>query len=255
MAEPVEQFADADLVPHGFLDTNLPRYKSIDQLPELHTAASKLLSQLDNYSQDITWQLESVLSELSHVRNRLNYELELLRGDVIGLAKDVAMARPTVENTVQLPADSKPIAQLERLDRAKQQMEAVQRVFVEAKQFDEQKITSDVMSLIDSGNLDAALAKVERAAELCQVWKGTNGYGGKLKFVTGLRKKVETIISTEPSSPTGSRPSSQAGSQAGARPDSPATSRPSSSQQGSPEGAVGSDSYYSIIGQFQRKIF
>ena len=230
----IEKFSNPEVVPHGFIDSSLPQFKASSQLSELHSKASLLLSQVDHHSQDLTWQLENLTNELLRTSNKVNYEIEILRSDASNLADDMKnVSLPKVDALKQL--DNSAITQLQRLDIVKNKMKEVQKVFDEANEFNEDKIEQQVNLLLESDDLESALKRVERCAELVQVWKGTSAYSAKQKFVSSLRKKVENALNK-----TDIRSSSETASSPSANP--------------SPNQPSESDGYYGLIEQLQRKI-
>ncbi|ANB11662.1 hypothetical protein AWJ20_4483 [Sugiyamaella lignohabitans] len=255
-SEIISKFSDPELVPHVLLDTTLPKYKSTEQLPELQSSASQLLSQLDTYSQDITYQLETVLSELVRAKSRLNYEIDLLKSDLSALSNTTSIeARTQIEAASGSARTAKVISRLEKLDTVKRNMQKTQQIFTEAKNFDESKITSTVLSLVESGDIEAALAKLDSASEICLVWKGTALYTQRTKFIAGLRKRVDAIIAEKHRTSTSTPPPSGLSQlQSQSQPSTGTTPQPRSSTA-SPVSSTTADSYYSLIGQFQKKIF
>lgn len=208
----LETFSDPDLVSHGYLDTALEQYNPLTQQAELHSATSQLLSQLDHASQELTWKLESTMSELCKSGPRLNYEVELLRSGVAGLVSDIEEVEEgerknksaNSENDKDSSKDSSnnenseatmAMRRLQQLEKVRHKMQEVEAVLREAQQMDqpegEQAITSEIILLVDAGDLEGAVKKVERLAELVPVWKGTARYSAKVKFVGTLRKRIE----------------------------------------------------------------
>lgn len=237
----VEQFSSSDLVPHGYIDENLSKYTGEEQLPELHSSASNLLSELDNYSEEITWQLENTMGELVRSTNRLNYEVELLKSDVNGLALDMRETTgPKMKSLLKEAERDSSLEQLKRLDIVKANMEKVRQVFEDAKAFDEQKITQEVLNMLNNGNNEAALARIDHWESVCQVWKSTTVYNAKTSFINGLRKRVQAIVSAAKEEDSNIN-SSSAVSEVPSRLDSASSDV--------------NKSYYGLINQLQRKIF
>jgi hypothetical protein len=240
LSEIVVQFTSPELVPHGYIDENLSKYTGAEQLPELHSSASNLLSQLDHHSQEITWQLETAIGELVRSTSRLEYEVELLKSDVDGLEVDIQdSTRPKFNNLVESGnnLNEASLEKLRKLDRVKANMQKVKQVFEQAKSFDETAIGQEIMTMVNNGKTDSALSKLGYWESLCIVWKGTAMYNGRINFVKGLRKRVQAVI-TSAEDDERSRSSME---EFPSRPDS-----------------ANSDvnkSYYGLIGQIQRKIF
>lgn len=241
----IDQFSDVDLVPHGFLDLSLPPYKSTDQLSDLHSKSSKLLSELDHYSQDITWKLETALGELSRSGKRLNYEVEMLKSEVSGLVSDVdEQAAPMVKNLVDKSSPDDADSRLQVLDTVRSRMLEVQKIFEEASRYDENRITNDVVTAINGGHLDVAESQIQHIEKLIEIWKGTSVYDSRVKFVAGLKKRLRAIVDSNSSRGTMSEPTSRLAS-ASPLPDTVKSQTPDNSSEG----------YYGLINQLQRKIF
>lgn len=244
----VKRFADARLVPHGLVDVSLGRFDGPESLGTLHSAATRLSSRFDHYAEEVTWRLDEALAGLDAAQTRLSYEIEALESDVQALARDVTKAAQPRQATAKQETneDGKTktpgVAQrLERLETARAKMQEVMAVFEAARAFDEDQITREVLSL--AGNKDggaAARARVNEARKLIEVWKGTTVYGQRQRFVTGLSKRVEAIVGAQAEQER--RP--------GAASSASGVSDSDRSREATP-----SEGYYSLINQFQRKIF
>lgn len=239
----LETFSDPNLVSHGYLDTALERYNPLTQQAELHSATSQLLSQLDHASQELTWKLEETMTDLLKSGPRLNYEVELLRSGVAGLVSDIdEVSEKRVEPTESSKA-SEAMRRLEQLERVRSKMQEVEAVLREAEILfsDEQAATNEVITLIDNKDVEGALKKVERLAELVQVWKGTSQYSAKVKFVAGLRKRIEEALSNI----TSQQQRGNEGAQLN-RSGTPSSARSSPAPE--------QESYYGLLGQLRGKI-
>lgn len=245
MADVIIEFNSEDLVAHGYIDKQLPKYTGADQLPELHSSASNLLSKLDHYSEEVTWQLETALGDLVRSTNRLEYEVELLKSDVSGLAADIEDSTgPKIQTLATSNNDTsrESLEQLRKLDLVKSKMESVKKVFEQAKLFNETSVRQEIMALVNDKKLTAALARIDLWESICQIWKGTDKYNEKVNFMNGLRKRVETIMTASEQDQEIASPDNITEDENGPlRPDS-ATSE-------------ANKSYYGLIGQIKGKIF
>ncbi|CAN6632913.1 hypothetical protein TRVA0_013S03092 [Trichomonascus vanleenenianus] len=240
----VEQFSDPELVPHGYIDSALTQHSSSSSnLDKLHSSASQLLSQLDHYSQDLTWQLENITNELIRVSNKVSYEVELLRSDVQGLTTD--LDKQSVQNVRRLESDTETVSKLKKLDKVTLRMNEVQQVFADAKAFDEDSITAEVMGLVHSGNGQNALDRLDQIYQLCQVWKGTSIYPTRMKFINELRSRIDKIVQDK----------NQQAQQQGKLPLSPKLqTSPTIQQQQQQQQQKQSDSYYGLFGSFTKRM-
>lgn len=187
----IEKFSDANLVPHGYLDSSLPSFESNSQLAELHSQTSNLLSQLDHHSQDLTWKLENLTGELLRASTRVSYEIEILKTDVSGLVTEVdELSTPKIRKLQEIENQNDTIKQLQKLVKVKERMIEVQNVFEEAKKFDENKILENIDKLIENESYDSAFEKIGSLEKLCLIWKGTNIYTSRMKFINKLKKRV-----------------------------------------------------------------
>jgi hypothetical protein len=211
---------------------SLGRFDGPDSLGGLHSAATRLSSQFDHYSEEVTWRLEEALANLDSAQSRLGYELEALESDVQSLVKDVQEAAMPPDSGKQVSSSA---ATIERLETARSRMEEVMTVFKNARDFDEDKITREVLELAghNDGGRDAR-NRIAQIRNLIDIWKGTTVYSSRLRFANGLSKRVEAIV--------------------GARAEQDSR-RPSSDIDRSTRETTPSDGYYSLINQFQRKIF
>lgn len=235
----IEQFGNPELIPSEYIDGLLPKYRQGEKLDNLHSQASDLLSQLDHHSQDLTMQLEQLTAELIRASKKVNYEVELLKSDVEGLANKVDTVDKTKVDKLKQQLDTTTVDRLQRLDVVKTRMNDVQKVFEQTKRFDEGKITEAVIQCINQGDTKAAYNEIDRVAELIQVWKDTSVYPARQRFVTGLRKRVENSVNEKKEQQ--SRAST---------PNIPSrTSTPNAEHRDS------SDSYYGgFLGQFTRRM-
>lgn len=222
----VERFCDPELVPHGFLDSTLPAFENNAQLSELHSKASTLLSQLDHHSQELTWKLEGLTGELLRASTKVSYVIEILRSDVAGLVSEVdEVAGPKVQRLKDIENQNDTIKKLQMLVKVKERMVSVRKVFEEAKAFNEQELSATVDKLIENESYDTAVEKINHAHKLAEVWKGTNVYSSRVKFINGLHKRVQTAkdekadVSRRQSSSTNTTPKSSIDS---SRPSTPA---------------------------------
>lgn len=62
--EILTQFSNPELASHAYLDLYFQKWTPLKQLSELHSQSSQLLSQLDHATEDLTWQLEDIMTEL-----------------------------------------------------------------------------------------------------------------------------------------------------------------------------------------------
>lgn len=225
--EILSQFSDPNLASHAYLDVHFQKYNQMTQLQELHSQSSQLLSQLDHATEDLTWQLEDIMTDLKKSGPRLSYQIELLKSGVAGLVSDIEeIASPKIEeikrrrdaevNEDKHDSESKSnkkdiitaatipggqavssnptIARLQQLETVRSRMKQVESVLQKAQTFDEIELTNSIVSSIENGDLEGALTTVGEAAELIQVWKGTSVYNGRAKFVAQLRKKIEVAL-------------------------------------------------------------
>ncbi|VVT55409.1 uncharacterized protein SAPINGB_P004582 [Magnusiomyces paraingens] len=253
--EILKKFSDPDLAAHAYLDLSFQKYNPMTQQAELHSQSSQLLSQLDHATEELTWNLETIMNELKKSGPRLTYQIELLRTGVSGLVSDIEeIASPqieTIKKTREVDTEQdQTVARLQQLETVRKKMCQVETVLKEAREFDEEVLTKEVSRLIDEGDMESALQKVEHAAELIQVWKGTSIYTGRAKFVAQLRKKIETALGQKDSTnlsrqQKNDRPSRSSNSPAVSRPGTPSGSKKSNENEGS---------YYGLLGQLQRKI-
>lgn len=221
--EILSQFSDPNLASHAYLDVHFQKYNQMTQLQELHSQSSQLLSQLDHATEDLTWQLEDIMTDLKKSGPRLSYQIELLKSGVAGLVSDIEeIASPKIEeikrrrdaevNEDKHDSESKSnkkdiitaatipggqavssnptIARLQQLETVRSRMKQVESVLQKAQTFDEIELTNSIVSSIENGDLEGALTTVGEAAELIQVWKGTSVYNGRAKFVAQLRKRL-----------------------------------------------------------------
>ncbi|KAA8910652.1 hypothetical protein TRICI_004086 [Trichomonascus ciferrii] len=223
----IARFCDPELVPHGFLDSSLPAFENSSQLSELHSRASTLLSQLDHHSQELTWQLEGLTGELLRASTKVNYVIEILRSDVAGLVSEVdEVAGPKVQRLKDIENQNDTIKKLQMLVKVKERMLSVRKVFEEAKSFNEQELSATVDKLIENESYDSAIEKINRAQGLVEVWKGTNVYSSRVKFINALHKRVQAAkdekagLNKRQSSSTNTTPKSSMDS---SRPSTPAT--------------------------------
>uniref|UniRef100_A0A060TA75 ARAD1D21362p n=1 Tax=Blastobotrys adeninivorans TaxID=409370 RepID=A0A060TA75_BLAAD len=236
----IEVFSDPDLVPHNLIENALPKYESPTQLQELHSSASRLLSQLDNHSQDLTLQLEALTAELMRASKKIHYEIELMRSDVSTLIED--MDKVSAQNMKELTHSAQnntAVDELNKLAKAKKRMEQVQQVFAEAKAFDEAKITSHLIQLLDGGNMSAAQDYVLQTRALCQIWKGTLLYSSRIKFVESLQRQVDVAKKTQ------AVPETATNSESSADPSRQSSPNPNSDKRAD---------YYGLIGSLQRRM-
>lgn len=255
----LDTFSDPDLVPHGYLDTRLESYNPLTQQPELHSATSQLLSQLDHAAQDLTWRLEETMDGLKRSGPRLEYEVELLRSGVMGLASEVGEvpAKTTPTTTTKDGEANKPstekeaMGRLRQLDQVRQKMKQVAEVLAEAETAfaDEHALTREITTLLDQNSaegLEFAVRRVERLAELAQVWKGTGQYAARARVVSGLRKRVEEAAAAVTGSAPGALQQQQQQRQAAVagRGSSPGPNQQQQEQDG----------YYGLLGQLRGRM-
>lgn len=181
----LEEFSNDDLVSHSYLDSSLPKCEE-KNISQLQSAASQLLSQLDYHSQDLTWTLDALVTKLTQSSNKIKYQIELLTGDLDSLKTKVD------SNHTDSMSETEVMKQLQKYDQARRQMEKVILTLREAKEFDQTKFDAEVDQLLYSNNdPEGAMSKVDHALELCQVWKGTAAYSGRVKAIVATKRKVE----------------------------------------------------------------
>lgn len=303
--EILTQFSNPELASHAYLDLYFQKWTPLKQLSELHSQSSQLLSQLDHATEDLTWQLEDIMTELKKSGPRLTYQVELLKSGVAGLVADIEdIAAPKIQEIKQRreeeaaeereaekaststdeqrsgenptfktndPTESKEqtvssnptIARLQQLETVRTRMKQVEAVLQRVQSFDEVELTNGITLLIENDDLEGALRRVEDAAEIIQVWKGTSLYNGRAKFVAQLRKRIEAalgqkeLLENQNANTRAGANSPQIndrsgkwykGSSSRTNSNSPASSRP-----GTPK-AQEADGYYGLFGQLSKKI-
>lgn len=244
--ELLEIFSNPDLVSHGYLDTSLEGYNPLTQQAELHSATSQLLSELDHASQELTWELEDTMSTLKKSGPRLNYEVELLRSGVAGLVSDLDEATAdgmatTGNDGSDDQAVNESMTRLQQLEQVRQRMKKVEQVFNQALKFNQTEEERKVVLLLDNGDIEGAIKRIEELSDLIQVWKGTNVYSARVKFVASLRKRIEDLLSNNEQQ---QRQQQQQLEQ----------QRSFNNNQGSIGQSESTESYYGLLGQLRGKI-
>ncbi|KKY22871.1 hypothetical protein UCRPC4_g03071 [Phaeomoniella chlamydospora] len=87
-------FTDPDLDPIEYLNNNLPRlsintassHNVTSSLTDISSSTQSFLSQLNAYSSQLSTDLTQLTDEILRSGSRLAYEVEILRGDTIGLS-------------------------------------------------------------------------------------------------------------------------------------------------------------------------
>lgn len=235
--------------PQEYIDQRFPRYENSSQLGALHQQASKELSELEAESADLTWKFEAAIEELERAQSKIQDETRVLVSDVASLGGDFKETIVPKLQELQGPLQSAAVEKWRQLDIIKQQMARVQQVFEEAKQFNHERVAQEVEAKIETRQLDGAFELVDKYSALIYIWKGTSEYSKHHRFVTGLRKQVETAVQAEhekkqrqgmsQQTPAGS-PRLDSGSRPGT-PSSPATKE--------------SRGYYKFFDQIQRNVF
>src|SRR5699024_10195974 len=137
---------------------------------DLHSKATSLLSQLDHHSQNLTWKLENLTEELVRASTKISYEIEILRSDVSGLTHEVdGISGPKIQTLRDIENKNDTIQKLRNLVKVKERMEQVQKIFIDAKEYDEKELGELVDKLIETESYQKAIEKIDNAEELCGV--------------------------------------------------------------------------------------
>lgn len=238
--------------PQQFIDSTFPAYKSSTQLAQLHQHASRVLSELETEASDTTWKFEAAIRDLEQAKTKVSEEVDMLVSDVTSLGKEVTdvIQQDRLQAQLRAPLSSPAVQQWRDLDTIKQQMARVQQVFEEAKQFDHDKVGKEIDAKIQLGQLDQAVQLIDKYSALVYIWKGTQEHAKHHKFVTGLRKQVESALrdrTLRESAESGRQSADLGRASTDGRSSTPDTSRPQTPS--SPQAKSG---YYKFFDQIQR---
>ncbi|KAK9234963.1 hypothetical protein V1525DRAFT_411403 [Lipomyces kononenkoae] len=194
----LDTFCNPSLTPHAYLNAALPSYKHPTALPQIHTEAVGLLSSLDHATQELIAKLERVVTDMLSSANRLNYEVELLAGDVEQLDTSITNdLKPQVDNIAH---KSPAMQRLEMLELVRRRLVEVLDAFKEAKRIDADlrsggaETEENIREMLAQGKFKLANDEVERLGKIIEVWKGTHEFASKSDFVGKLRKLVHDTV-------------------------------------------------------------